>query len=91
VSEVAAAKSKSKKKARVRTKTKGKQGSKKAQVKPSSPEGHMSTRNTDYEVVVTCNGTYVKVFEGVVRVDRNAPYRTVDVRAGGRLFIPKGH
>ncbi len=87
--EVVAAKS-NPRKARLRTRSTRSRGNrKKAQVKPSTPEGHMSSRDTDYGVVVTCNGTYVRVREGVVLVQRKGKRRAVRVRGGTAYFIPR--
>ncbi|MEA2218889.1 MAG: TolB protein [Solirubrobacteraceae bacterium] len=88
--EVAAAKSKPRKKPTLTVKTsRGKGGKKRAQVRPSSPEGHMSSRDTSYVVVVTCNGTYVRVREGVVRVTRTGGRRSIGVGAHHSLFLPR--
>lgn len=84
---VVAARAKAKK-ARVKTKSKP-GGGKKIQVRPSTPEAHMSSNDTDYDVIVTCNGTYVRVREGAVVVTTRRTGRVVTVRAGRTRFVKR--
>ena len=94
---VMAAKAKRKpKKAKVhvrtkKSKNKGKnKGKKTTPVKAKTPEINTSTLGTEYDVVVTCNGTYVRVSEGVVIVTLNAGGRRFNVRGPrGEFFVPR--
>lgn len=61
----------------------------KPRVRTSTREADTVSTQTDYEVVVTCNGTYVRVEEGVVVVTPKVGSRRFSVRAGRELFLPR--